>query len=565
MALASKTAETLAATFQQVAPIGLSWLAAMSRTLFMIRECDNDSSNTKALNLEWASLSAQHSNVCQKRHYCYVHQLNMLAGRLLIAGSPSNRSAWLVSGYFNASHLLRNPGYFDDLVLHLSTVIHHRLRLMRGQPDPEQVAANYATFRMLGFTHTDATTLVRLFGGNITNLSIVEFWCDEPGLVDCRMLAHEMATCIKHLCYRTLPDIPIPARWMRVSSTFRWWATVLCIHGIGLHTHNCTFDPAVASCMLPIGVATHATTAAPVPNDDDDEPDFGNNAKYNKSVGVRVRRSLTFFLWDGVVIATLLNFQLADLAAQPIAHLLSQSAERHANLTSAIRPVPLLDLLFPPCSIIVWTGQCFGAVLSRPVYKVFAFAHGLRHGLPHHAAWSAYRMAVESIASSYVRMDLRITSWNNRYLSIADTRHPPMHTRFMSRAFSKAKQCCLPAYDAAAVHSMVLAESRVSGYSFESVLASAAWQSSLLQVAMSTDLNTADVEDIHAAHRQMAPDGTGMETLGATSVLRQVSSASRTLSLEAASHASQVLPNVAITCFVHRFPNMLNPTINSKP
>ena len=109
---------------------------------------------------------------------------------------------------------------------------------------------------------------------------------------------------------------------------------------------------------------------------DDDEPEFGSNERHIRALGARIRRSLTFCVWDDLIVTTLIWSQLSDLAAQPLAHTLSQNAERNAHVTSATRPVPILDLLYPPCSIALWVSQCFSAVLTRPATTVFLFSAG---------------------------------------------------------------------------------------------------------------------------------------------------------------------------------------------
>ena len=282
-ALQSKTAETLAATFEAAAAIDLQQLAATSDVLFLVRDCDSDSSNIKALNMEWGKM-APLLNVCQKRAFCTVHQFNMIAGRMLEAGSPSSHSSWLVSGYFNASHLLRNPGYFEMVLRQLPSVIGGMLRIRQGQPEPQQVSANYDTFRILGLTHEDATQMSQLFNGNLTDHTCIEHWCDS-GIIDITSLARDMSTLLQTIFYNTLPDIPIPARWMRVSSTFQWWSGVMCVHGLGMHVHRAAFDPQFASCELQHRITEFvAMLEAALAASNTDEHEFDSTDAYYRGV-----------------------------------------------------------------------------------------------------------------------------------------------------------------------------------------------------------------------------------------------------------------------------------------
>ena len=154
----------------------------------------------QALNLEWSSFAATCSNVVQKRHFCTTHQLNMASGSMLIAGSPSHKSGWLLSGFFNMSHLLRNPGYFDDLINQVRPIILLKLRLIRGPP-PE--TRNSAMLHMLGVLPGDAHELALLFNGNLSNLQAVEHYCAAPELINKSELASEMARLITQNFYRS--------------------------------------------------------------------------------------------------------------------------------------------------------------------------------------------------------------------------------------------------------------------------------------------------------------------------------------------------------------------------
>ena len=156
--------------------------------------------------------------------------------------------------------------------------------------------------------------------------------------------------------------------------------------------------------------------------------------------------------WDDVIVYTVLTHQLTDLMSQPLAHILAQSSERHAQLTSATRPVPVLDIQCPSVSIVTWTEQCLAAFLIRPLTIVFRYAFGLTHGVSASAGWAIFRMTAERIAGLYLRFTLRFNSWNFRYLIISDTRHSDLHRRAVAVAFHYAKPCCMSAFDSQ-VHS----------------------------------------------------------------------------------------------------------------
>ena len=76
---------------------------------------------------------------------------------------------------------------------------------------------------------------------------------------------------------------------------------------------------------------------------------------------------------------------------------------------------------------------------------------------------------------------------------------------------------------------MITLHALMTGHSFEDIAMSDYWQSIFMAVAIAMDLNTSDVEDLHAAHKGMAAPGAGMELLASSSVLRQIASASRHL------------------------------------
>ena len=79
------------------------------------------------------------------------------------------------------------------------------------------------------------------------------------------------------------------------------------------------------------------------------------------------------------------------------------------------------------------------------------------------------------------------------------------------------------------VHNLISIDAVTNAYNFQDIMLNDKWQRAFTMTALAMDTNTADVEDMHAAHKEMTPPGSGMELLAAASVLRQVQSASRHL------------------------------------
>ena len=160
-ALQAKTAETLHASFNAMSPITVTELAATAEVVFCVRDCDADVSNIKALNLEADSVRPL-GNVVQQRSFCTVHQFNMVAGKQLVSGSPtmssgSKGASSLVTGFFNCSHLLRNPGYSEMMLDAIEPVIARMLQPRQGEPNPHQdcitACDNYDCFATAIFSY----------------------------------------------------------------------------------------------------------------------------------------------------------------------------------------------------------------------------------------------------------------------------------------------------------------------------------------------------------------------------------------------------------------------------
>ena len=241
-----------------------------------------------------------------------------------------------------------------------------------------------------------ASELASVFNGNLTDRRCIAYWC-PTGICDIRALAHQMAELLKHTFYSSLPEIPIAATWMRVAATFRWWAGIMVVHGVGIHVHNAAFNPRSSTCKLHQRVTEVLGSLDSATATHEDEPEIGTNTNYYRGLGIRVTRSLSFLSGADIVVLTVLTHQLTDLLAQPMGHILAQSTDRRIHMLSPSRPIPVLDMQYPPASIITWTAQCLAAYLIRPISMVIKFAAGLPR-LPTAAVWACFRMTVESIA-----------------------------------------------------------------------------------------------------------------------------------------------------------------------
>lgn len=155
--LGCKCAVTLAAVLAASEPVPVAQLASMSHVTCCIREIDGAHTNDASLNIEWAALSKQASNIVQKRVRCFVHQQHLVSGATLaVVASPKME---LVNGMFAASQLLRVHDYWEHILDMLPKAIALYLVVVVGPAPAAATACADVVIAATGLDPTDPDTI----------------------------------------------------------------------------------------------------------------------------------------------------------------------------------------------------------------------------------------------------------------------------------------------------------------------------------------------------------------------------------------------------------------------
>ena len=308
------------------------------------------------------------------------------------------------------------------------------------------------------------------------------------------------------------------------------------LHGLAVHLCEVAFN-SHASSVLPASVAAAAAEEAAELTVLESETSAADaaaaRATYARTSGVRVKRARLFIRQPHIIPATIVMSQIGQLLAVPLAYFLACNTARHSNAVSPCRPVPVLDLMHQPTSMTVRVLQGLADVMSLPSADAFPLWND--RGLPAIVVWSALRMSLCAAGALWLRVHNKFSRWSYQYMTIADSRVTPRQRLITARLFGSAPSCCLEENDAAVLQSVLKAVANVTGQQFEHVICSETWVRSIGTVADSLDLNTADVEDLHAQHKKM--DGSGAETVSSGSLLRQAARWSATAEATLRNHA----------------------------
>lgn len=523
--LTTKGSASLYTALKNNRAFAIEWMTRHSRLVCCVRESDAAAENTRALDLEWAELKRM-PRVLQKRIKCFQHQYHMSAGAALAVG-PGPKT---LASFFNASHALRT--YWPDLCTQLRTVIASMLVVRRAVPEPELRVQHETLLRAFGLdVQSDywACVFCSLFTGDWSNTAVIEHHSTIPLTpAETRDLANRMCDAMLAVVFNTCPEIPLSSRWMRISSTLNWWSKGFLVHNVLTKVLQATLDPSTSG-VLPAHIAAEVTSAASASAMvavDADLLEFTDSAKaWSRAQGVRVRKLLAFINEPGTLCMTLMVSQAAELLAIPQRLSMQANRVRHAGLVDAARPVPILDELHPPTSVVLKCLQCLGYLLSTPLKRAFPLLCG--RSPDSSSIWATFRMVARGAASLHLRFQVRLHSWDFRCLSICDSRLPVDARIALACAFNAASPCCLSEHDSLVLRACIRVDAAVSGASFWEAALSPQWQDRLSVLSDSCELNTADVENMHALHKRV--ENCSHELLSATSVLRQAKAISTSI------------------------------------
>ena len=126
----------------------------------------------------------------------------------------------------------------------------------QGFPDPVVQERNECVVRALGVDASRLAELGSVLNGDWTQkhrlLHVSPHPCDARRR---EQLVKHIANCLLETCFSSLPDVPIPSRWSKVSNCSTWWALGFHVHDVLTKVLQLGFNPTFAKCLLPKHIA----------------------------------------------------------------------------------------------------------------------------------------------------------------------------------------------------------------------------------------------------------------------------------------------------------------------
>lgn len=525
--LASKSGHVTLAGLEEHAPVKLLEMLKASKLLVLIRECDSAASNHFLLNMEYRQLQSLISQLnrgdcytpVQLRSFCLIHQLHIVSSAMLacLADSGGSGTNHTISRLFSASMLMRVPGYFDKVTSTVCNIVTAQLVIRHGHPPQGLREAKIKILLALALDVADYEELLDTLNGDWRVHGRLEVYMPDVPDDRSQVIAH-VTTVLLATVFRSLPDVPSPSRWARISYSTKFWAVGMMVHCVLVSVLFWCFDPAyIRTCLLPLHIARmvhESDDRAP-----DDATEYDDSNSWAKRVGSRVATMLRWLRLPTTAPYTITFSVILAAFNYPYHCLLHYSANRASASLSGTRPVPLLDFLFAPASPLTVTQQFASMLLGTPLADgplCFASGHG--------CSWVAFRMLMSGVANSFVRIEHRLRSWPWKLFMVADSRHAMETRTAVALEFATAQSCCLAEFDAAPLQDFALRLAQRGQVSVTEAIMSGTFQHVLRVVASELDLSTSDVENCHAFCKRCSTDISSIELMSALYVLRSTHS-----------------------------------------
>ena len=353
------------------------------------------------------------------RFLCAVHQGNLC--HVICIENLEGSCLQMVNDLFCCSSVMRQPGYWSKILQELPEVLSdHSVGIVIAADTSPPAGAREANTAFLISCDVD------IHDQSVQSLldTLNGFWTDpflfvyvEPGdpLPNRAEVVRKACIALQDVLFNSMPELPIPSRWFRVMTTYRWYRLAYGIHRIGITTTQRALGPILFKCATTSRAHTAKNTegcshddAIIVPIDDypdlldakdangpEDaivasidanvdkatslghgrahteyiDPDFVgglNRDAYQQKVGKRMGRLLH------VVSTSSTEWKLGAtvVALQPLHYFVAKELAYNRARTEACYndavPCPLLDFAHPETSPAVVSQQGYGSMLFSP-------------------------------------------------------------------------------------------------------------------------------------------------------------------------------------------------------
>ncbi len=342
-------------------------LQAISHVVWLEREGDAAKANISLLDELRSNIGASgNPYIILLGILCVIHEIHIIM-RLLLASIDGNRMTFVNDAYC-AAHVMRAPGYFCRILGCVESCLRdpEGLRIVYGAAPAGARDHNQKILELCGFDAQDPDfeELLRILNDFWYILHSMTHYCQCEKPCTFEGLLEKLSILLTRVVFGRMPSIPIPARWMLVLATTRWFKMCCTLHGLGRRVILRALNPAFIK-----QVEDNMRSAED--NVDVAEMDLclkmaSDKDLHQQQLGKRLTRTVDYISCPSTERDADTILASAGGINYVTGHLLHTEQQRNRNRLSPEVPAPLLDMTNDAYSPVSVARQSYANMLLKP-------------------------------------------------------------------------------------------------------------------------------------------------------------------------------------------------------